>query len=209
MVKNINISVNKSKIYFTPLFNNVVPLSYFHLLKNTYFWYDTFHDESFYLLYRFDGRVQGKPGSRRGFTMYERDILLGSELSTGYHDYGQYVIYGFELTEELLDYRNLMIEGKYSHLPDEAKEDIIEYNLNIYGMGEAMHIKKILYRDEELLRIKAESLGYPMIVNGRREDFPGDAELISVINPHKELFANSVILQREEDEDKILSIYDK
>ena len=113
-MNKIDIKVNKSKIYFTPLFNEVVPISYFRLLKNTYFWYDDFGEEVFCLLYKFDGKVKGTHNLRSGFTVYEQTVLMRNELYEGHKDYDDFVIYKFKLTDDLLEYRDLLLEGKYS-----------------------------------------------------------------------------------------------
>jgi hypothetical protein len=69
----------------------------------------------------------------------------------------------------------------------------------MYGPNDANFIKQILYKDEKLREIKAEQLGYPMIVGGKYEEFPQDAELASALTPENELFAN-FITQKEEEE---------
>lgn len=193
----LKINVNKSKVYFTPLFNEVVPIAYFNLLQNTYFWYDDFKEETFCLLYKFDGRVKGKFQKRSGFTVYEQTELTQSKLFKGYRDFGEYVIYEFELTDELLDYRNILLEGKYSKLSEKAKQTILSFSGEVYGPNEKNHIKKVLYKDEELLQEVADKFN----VNIKYV-----TEALSKIIPERELFANSVIeTKQREDEIKRIS----
>ena len=191
----INIVTNKSKLFFTPVFNTVVPIQYFSKLKNTYIWYDTFWDECFCLLYEFDGRLRGNFKSRKGYPVYEDNILFSHDLFDGFEDYHQYVLYKFKLTDEMLEFRDKLIEGRYSKLPEEYKETIINFNIEVYGYEASERIRKILYKDDELLEELAEKYGV------RKEIIP---EGMSGIDPQKELFINSLIPERE-DENEIIS----
>ena len=176
------------------MFNEVLPISYFSLLKNTYFWYEDFKEETFCLLYQFDGRIRGKFHKRTGFTVYEDRTLLQHKLFKGYRDYHNHVIYEFGLTEELLDFRNLLIEGKYSKLPKKIKKTIITFNEHVYGKTDADYVAKILSRDESLIQKIAKDF------NVKPEIVP---EGMSEINPQKELFFNSLIIEREDETKKI------
>lgn len=189
----IDIRINKSKIYFTPLFNEVVPISYFKSLKNTYFWYDSYQKETFCLLYKFDGRVKGGLYNRKGFTVYENDVLFNHELFSGYRDFGPFVLYEFQLTDELLEFRNQLLEGRYSMLDDAIKAKIVEFNTRMYGVTDAEYIKRILNRDEELIEKLADDL------NVRPDMIP---EASSAIKPERELFANFV----EESEEREIEL---
>lgn len=191
-MQRIDIQVNKSKIYFTPLFNQVVPISYFRLLKNTYLWYDNFKEETFCLLYEFEGRVEGKYRSREGFTIYEQTILMSSSLYRGHRDYGKYVIYEFHLTNELLEYRDLLIEGRYSKFPEKIKETILNFTLKNYGVNERDHIQKILYRDKSLIKEISDKYNV---------DAEHILEVTAKVNPDNELFAN-FLEKRDENEFK-------
>lgn len=201
MKERVNIKINKSKIYFTPLFNQCLKISYFKLLMNTYFFYDDFREETFCLLYKFDGRLTGGDFNREGFTIYERDVLMESPYFRGFKDFDNgLVLYEFDLTDELLEYRNILLEGKYSQLPELAKETIIEFNRRMYGPNDSDFIRRVLYKDPMLIQAKAKDLGYPMRVRGKLQEFPQDAEAISVINPENEMFANFVELKEEEND---------
>lgn len=189
--ERINIKVNKSKIYFTPLFNQLVPIKYFRLLKNTYFWYDDFKEDCFCLLYKFDGAISGSFRTREGFTVYENTMLTNNVYFKGYRDFGEYVLFQFEIPEELIEVRNLLLEGKYSQISEYHKGVIVQFTLNNYGTNDANFIRQILYKDETLRRQKALELGYPMVVNGKIKNFP-DIELASVLDPENELFSNFV-----------------
>lgn len=189
----IDIKVNKSKLYFTPLFNEEVQVSYFKLLKNTYFWYDDFKKETFCLLYQFDGKVSGKFNSRKGFTIYEQTILMRNKLFRGYRDFDEYVIYEFNLSDRLLEYRDLLLEGRYSKFSEETKEIILNFHLRLYGPNERDHIGKILYKDEKLMNDLADKYGVKVNM------LP---EASSKIIPERELFANCVTKREEKNEFK-------
>lgn len=194
--QKINIKVNKSKIYFTPIFNRFVPIQHFNLLKNTYFWYDNFKEDVFCLLYKFDGRVTGSHNNRRGFTVYENDVLFAHDLLRGYRDYDEYVIYEFSLNDELIDFRNELIQGRYSKIKEKDKSTIIEFNLRMYGPNDADYISRVLNRDEELINNIAEEL------NVNPKYIP---EASSSIDLDSEMFSNSVIninINRENYESK-------
>lgn len=193
MKERINIKVNKSKIYFTPLFNQIVNISYFNLLRNTYFFYDDLQSDSFCLLYKFDGKLRGNVYNKVGFTVYENKVLMNSPFFKGFRDFSDgLVLYEFELDNELFDYKQILLEGKYSHLPEKAKNIIVEFNKRMYGPNEAEYIRKVLSRDNELWQEKAKELGFPMINKGQIINFPLDAEVISKIKIEDELFLNCV-----------------
>mgnify|MGYP003633402172 CR=1 FL=1 len=186
----IDIQINKSKIYFTPLFNEIVPIQYPQLLKNTYFWYDDFKDDTFCLVYEFDGRIKGGFDKREGFTVYEDSILFKHELFKAYRDYGSYVVYEFRLTDELIDHRNDLLIGKYSKLNKATKETIISYNSRVYGKESGEYIENVLYKEKELMEGLAKKLKVKVSI------LP---EATSAIEPDKELFANYLIGANEEE----------
>ena len=190
----IDIQVNKSKIYFTPIFNKVVPISHFNLLKNTYFWYEDFKEETFCLLYKFDGKIRGNFNNRSGFTVYENNVLFKHDLLRGYRDYDEYVIYEFGLNDELIDFRNELIEGRYSKISEVNKSLIIEFNQRMYGLNDAHYIARVLQRDQELIDNLADKFGM------HPDDIP---EAASSIDPEREMFKNylkSNTTNREKDE---------
>jgi hypothetical protein len=188
-MEKINIKINKSKIYFTPLFNKELPISYFSLLKNTYLWYNDFKEETFCLLYEFDGKVKGTLGTRDGFTIYENNILFKHELFDGFIDYGRYVLYKFKLTEELIDFKYKLLEGRYSLFDDVIKNIIIQFNRRHRGNADADHIRKILNKDEQLMQELSDLINEPV------NKLP---EVISTIEPEDELFSNSIIIKNIE-----------
>tara|TARA_R110000850_G_scaffold124497_4_gene242708 strand:- start:151 stop:744 length:594 start_codon:yes stop_codon:yes gene_type:complete len=179
---SIDIQVNKSKVYFVPLFNKEVPISYTKDLKNTYFWYDDQDEETFCLLYKFNGKVTGSFQSREGFTVYEK-TLFAHKLFKGYRDYGEYVIYEFDLTEELIVKKNKLLMGEYSKFSDEDKKKIITYNTRVYGKESGEYISNVLHKDKNFMNELAIKLKVPVNL------LP---EATSIINPEKELFANYI-----------------
>lgn len=189
----LEIKVNRSKIYFTPIFNTCVNIQYFSLLVNTYFWYDNYGDESFCLLYKFDGRVKGNFTRRQGFTVYEKE-LFNHELFKGYSDYGEYVIYQFELTDEMLDFRNLLLEGKYSKMKSKYKDIIYDFNKLNYSKDDADYIRKVLNKDPELVQEICDKFEVqPQYVT----------EVLSEIIPERELFITSIVKTKRDEIKKI------
>lgn len=186
----IDIQINKSKIYFTPLFHEVIPIQYPDLLKNTYFWYDDFKEETFCLVYEFDGRVKGGFQKREGFTVYEDTVLFKHKLFKAYRDYGDHVIYEFRLTEDLLKHRDDLLIGRYSELTEEVKDKIIFYNARVYGLESGEYIEGVLYKEDRVMETLAKKLKVKV------ELLP---EATSKIEPEKELFAN-FILGEDKDE---------
>lgn len=187
-MQNINIVTNKSKIYFTPLFNTEVEISHFNKLQNTYFWQNDFKEEVFCLLYEFSGKVTGSFTTRDGFTVYEKRVLMNNKLFKSYEDYGKYVLYKYELTDELFDYRNLLLEGKYSKLPERAKKLILDFSLKQYGSNDKDYIEKVLNADISLRKD---------IANKYNVDLEFVKEASGLIVPENELFINSLIKREE------------
>ena len=178
----IKIEKNKSSTYFLPIFNKIVPIKYFHLLENSYFWYDSFNEETFCLLYRFSGKIKGEFRSREGFVVYEQE-LRKNENYIGEMDYGEYVIYKFNIPEELIQLKYTLLNGKYSHIPEEFKQIILSFITQHYGVHDATVLRMILYRDPEYREQLSNSLNFNIKEN---------AELTSIIDIEKELFSNHI-----------------
>ena len=191
---SVDIQINKSKVYFIPLFNEEMPISYTKDLMNTYFWYDDQNEDTFCLLYRFNGKVTGGFHSREGFTVYEK-TLMAHKLFKGYRDYGEYVIYEFDLTDDLIKKKHQLLMGNYSGFSDNDKQLIIAYNARVYGRDSGEYIRKVLEKDEEFM----EDLAQKLKVNVSK--LP---EGTSIIDPDKELFANFIKGEEKEgiDEEK-------
>lgn len=183
-MQKIDIKVNKSKIYFLPLFNLELEVNYLDLLKTTYFWYESQKEETFCLLYQFDGRIEGTHRGRTGFTIYEENVLFKHKLFRGYQDYGEYVIYEFGLTPELAGYRDILLEGRYSLLPEQAKQVILKFITRVWGPADREFIEKVLYKNAGLLRELADEFGV---------DLQYVTEAASIIDPERELFSNHLI----------------
>lgn len=179
----IRIERNKSTTYFLPVFNEIVPIKYFNLLKNSYFWYDDFSKDTFCLLYKFNGRITGELSHRKGFTVYEQELRSNVNY-VGECDYGEYVVYIFSLPDELIELKYTLLKGKYSLIPEDFKQIIIQFLFQYYGAFDASVIKQVLYKDDEFRFNLGEQLGITM---------PKDSELSSIIDIEKELFSNYVI----------------
>lgn len=191
----INIERNKSLTYFLPVFDKIVPIKYFHLLKNSYFWYDDVGQEVFCLLYKFNGKVTGELSGREGFTIYEQKLRENVNY-LGECDYDDHVIYMFKLPEELIELKYTLLKGKYSEISEDFKKYIIQFIFQHYGAFDASVIKQVLYKDNEFRGQLAEQLGAII---------PPTAELSSIIDIEKEMFSNYVVVKQyknNEDESK-------
>lgn len=193
----LEIKRNKSLTYLLPVFSRFVPVSYFRLLANTYLWFDDFSEETFCLLYKFDGRVQGKMSSREGFTVYEDKTLRRNKYYLGSDDYDKFVIFKFQLPDEMYDLRTMFIEGKFSYFPRVAKEIVLEWTMRYYGPNDRSFIEMIFNRDPLLRNKLLEKLG-------PSTQLPDDAEVSSVPYVEDEMFANSVKFIKEKDEAKTI-----
>ena len=191
-MEKVKVEKNKSITYLLPIFANYVKVSYFRLLANTYLWYDDYKEETFCLLYKFDGRVRGEGKERFGFTVYEETILKKNPLYLGSRDFGQYVLFKFELPEKMFDVRNLFIEGKYSKFPEEYKNMVMEFTFRYYGINEREYLRKVFTKDERLREQILDNLG-PYTV------LPAGSELSSSPYPEKEMFANYVDIEKKEE----------
>tara|TARA_R110000796_G_scaffold114269_2_gene225963 strand:+ start:1605 stop:2186 length:582 start_codon:yes stop_codon:yes gene_type:complete len=185
---SIDIQINKSNIYFAPLFNEEVPILYAKNLMNTYFWYDDQNEDTFCLLYKFSGEITGGFHSRKGFTVYEKK-LTEHKLFKGYRDYGEYVIYEFDLTDELIKKKHILLMGAYSNFSKDDKKNIISYNRRIHGSVVGHKVDMILHKDKAFM----EDLAHKYKV--RVDILP---EGSTVLNPEMELFANYIRGEEEE-----------
>ena len=93
----------------------------------------------------------------------------------------QYTLYKFKVPDEFLKDYNLILEGKYSKISNEAKLRILSF----HNADKNSKIFQILYRKEEL-KIFLE--------NEFQEKLPDDAELHGIMNPEEETFLKDFIL---------------
>lgn len=191
----IDIKRNKSFTYILPLFDVFVEVKYFELLQNTYLWFDDNKEDVFCLLYKFDGSLDGPAFSRKGFTMYEQR-LRENEYYIDDVDYGQYVLFIFNLPEDIIEEKHKFIEGKYSKLTDESKSTILKFFRYKYGNLVAKTIENVLVKAEALRIELSEKIVHHI---------PEDAELSSIIDPEDELFKNQLKPVIKEDELQDLS----
>lgn len=174
----VDIKRNKSFTYILPLFDVYVEVKYFDLLVNTYLWSDDLQMDTFCLLYKFDGSLKGSAHSRKGFTMYEQR-LRENEYYIDDIDYGPYVLFIFNLPEDIIEEKHKFIEGKYSRLTDESKSTILKFSNYKYGSLTAKSIENVLKKSVKLRESLSERI---------KHYIPEDAELSSVIDPVEELF---------------------
>lgn len=179
---------NKSFSYFLPLFNSYFKIKYFHLLENTYLFYNDLGNEVFCLLYLFDGRLEGTYNDREGYTTYEEEIR-SSEYFLHEEDYGKHVLFIFDVPKELEKSRDIIINSKYSTVSDSDKEKIIRFIHRRYGGAPAKRIQDVLYKSLELKELLEENIGTTI---------SDDAELSSLIDLDSEIFMNNVQEEKQE-----------
>lgn len=178
----INIKRTKSATYFLPLFDSFFKIKYFNLLKNTYFFFDDIKEDTFSILYRFDGKVTGKYQNRQGFTIYEQQIRAG-EFYISEEDYEEHVLYTFRIPDELIEVKHKLLEGKYSELTGEQKDKIILFIHNNHGPIGARKVSDVLHKSSKLKEQLEETLKHTLSKN---------AELSSILNVEDEIFINSL-----------------
>ena len=100
----VNPELTKSFTYLLPVFDIELRLKFLGNLSGSYL-YNNAEELMFSVLYKFSGK--------EGFTKYE-DVLTSHPLFTGHEDYGEYVLYKFNTTDELDEAVKLFEKGKYS-----------------------------------------------------------------------------------------------
>lgn len=188
---------NKSSTYFLPLFDSFFKIKHFNLLKNTYLFFEDIVEDTFSLLYEFDGKIYGKYRNRTGFTIYEQDIR-SSEYYLFEEDFDNYVLYTFKIPDELIEIKHLLIEGKYSKLSDTHKEKIILFMHEKYSLNVAKKIHQILYKSTQLREMLEKEIKHAI---------HKDAELSSVMDISEEIFINNLKEVKLEKKDGFKKLY--
>lgn len=135
----INIVKNKSATYMLPLLHGKLGLKFDEFLLNSYIsFYDK--DDTFCIMYKWS--------SHRDFLVYEKN-LMDHPLYIGHADYGDKVVYRFNLTLPMKAERQLFIDGKYKDFSDEHKKAIFEY-VDFMNYSNADRIKRIVTKGDEL-----------------------------------------------------------
>jgi len=135
----INMVKNKSLTYILPLFDKHIGLDFGQFLLNSYVSFDE-NDQTFCIMYKWSSNPE--------FLKYEGK-LMSHPLYIGHADFGEKVIYKFELTHVMKLARKLFIEGKYKEFSESHKEAIGEY-MKKMGYNNVSRIRKILDKNNSL-----------------------------------------------------------
>jgi hypothetical protein len=89
-----------------------------------------------------------KWSSDPGFLKYEKE-LTNSPLYIGHADFGEKVVYKFNLTIQMKKERELFVLGKYEEFSESHKDCILEY-MRSKGFKNTSRIARILSKDGDL-----------------------------------------------------------
>jgi len=135
-----NIVANKSKTYMLPLLMKHVNIDFENHIQNTYLSFEG-DDDIFCILYNWS--------SIESFLTYE-GMLMDHPMYIGHVDYGDKVLYKFQLTHEIRKSRKLFVEGKLKEIQEDHKQLIIDY-VNKRGFRNADRIRRIVQTDGDLM----------------------------------------------------------
>lgn len=135
-----NIVANKSKTYMLPLLMKHVNIDFENHIQNTYLSFEG-DDDIFCILYNWS--------SIESFLTYE-GMLMDHPMYIGHVDYGDKVLYKFQLTHEIRKSRKLFVEGKIKEIQEDHKQLIIDY-VNKRGFRNADRIRRIVQTDGDLI----------------------------------------------------------
>lgn len=135
-----DIVANKSKTYMLPLLMKHVDIKFENHIQNTYLSFED-EDDMFCILYNWS--------SIESFLTYE-GMIMDHPMYIGHVDYGDKVLYKFELTHEIRKSRNLFIEGRLKDIQDGHKDLIIKY-VNDRAYRNADRIRRIVQTDGDLI----------------------------------------------------------
>ena len=131
---------NKSKTYMLPLLMKHVDIDFYNHIQNTYLSFEG-DDDMFCILYNWS--------SIESFLTYEGKIM-NHPMYIGHVDYGDKVLYKFQLTHEIRKSRNLFVQGNLKGIQQEHKDLIIKH-VNDRGFRNADRIRRIVQTDGNLV----------------------------------------------------------
>lgn len=137
-MQDSDIILNKSKTYLLYYFAETLKISNFHLLKNTYLYFEG--ELKICFLYLYSGK--------KSFTDYERSLEQNEHYCKTVDVSRDKVLFVMNVPEELEDIIQTFLEGRYSRLPDIA--GLISFLKVNYGAGEDSKIIRIIRKDEAL-----------------------------------------------------------
>jgi len=135
----VDIKPNKSKTYMLPLLMKHVNIGFLNLMQNTYLSFQE-GDDLFCVLYHWT--------SSHDFLKFEGE-LMEHPMYAGHADYGDRVLYKFNITHDMKKARQLMIDGNLKGYSDVQKQIIGDY-VSERGFKNADRIKNILSSNGEL-----------------------------------------------------------
>lgn len=138
-IYKFNLVKNKSLTYIMPLINEQINLEKDGFLVNSYISYKD-NDDIFCLMYKWS--------SDPDFLKYEGK-LMSNHLYVGHADFGEKVVYKFELTHTMKRCRDLFIEGKYKDFSDNHKKVILDY-IKKKGYNNVTKITNILDKNNSI-----------------------------------------------------------
>jgi hypothetical protein len=141
------IILNKSKTYLLYYFAETLQIKNFHLLRNTYLFYEG--EQKICFLYKYSGKKE--------FSEYERSLELNEHYCKTVDVSKDKVLYVMHVPEGLDEIIELFLEGKYSQLPD--KQGLISFLKIEFGANEESKIIKIIRKDAGLKRQIEQELG--------------------------------------------------
>ena len=135
-----DIVANKSKTYMLPLLMKHVKIEFENYIQNTYLSFEG-EDDIFCILYNWS--------SIESFLTYE-GAIMDHPMYIGHVDYGDKVLYKFQLTHEIRKSRDLFVKGKLKEISEEHKQLIIKY-VNDRGFRNADRIRRIVETNGDLI----------------------------------------------------------
>lgn len=120
-----------------------------------------------YLLYRFSGSLE--------FVQFEERLQNHPYFEESYEVDNYQTMYVFNIPQDYMEDIQLILDGKYSKIQPETKENILRFNQSRTNSI----LEKILFRDPSW---KAE------LENKLKASLPDDAELYSIFNVEEEIF---------------------
>ena len=123
-----------------PLLMKHVNIDFENHIQNTYLSFEG-DDDIFCILYNWS--------SIESFLTYE-GMLMDHPMYIGHVDYGDKVLYKFQLTHEIRKSRKLFVEGKLKEIQEDHKQLIIDY-VNKRGFRNADRIRRIVQTDGDLI----------------------------------------------------------
>ena len=131
----LNVVKNKSITYMMPLIHSVSKIGFQQFLLNSYLSFED-GDNVFCILYKWS--------SNPDFLKYESE-LEKHPLYVGHADFGEHVVYKFNLTVSMEREKSLFIQGRYEEFSNHHKKCILEY-MDFMGYKNGRRIKDIMTR---------------------------------------------------------------